>query len=125
MPPGERSQTWYPEVVALLRSHWKPDLSWQAVIELRDQLQRELETLRASRGIQPPMFRCPHCGTHAPAAPPRISVRAMLLALGRFGIEPSDTVRQRESAWARYRAEHSLDLFGRAGPVVAGDGHQH
>ena len=125
MPPGERSQTWYPEVVALLRSRWKPEMSWQAAIELRGLLQRELETLRASRGIQPPMFRCPRCGTRAPGAPPRISVRAMLLALGRFGIEPSETVRQRESAWARHRAEHGLDLLGRARALVTDDGHHH
>jgi hypothetical protein len=49
----------------------------------------------------------------------------MLLALGRFGIEPSESVRQRESEWARHRAEHGLDLFGRAEAVVADDGHQH
>lgn len=122
MPSGERSQTWYPEVVALLRSRWQSDLSWQGVIDLRDRLQQELEALRASRGIQPPIVRCRCCGTCAPGAPPRITVRALLLALGRFGIEASDTVRQREKQWARYRAEHDLDLLGRAG---AADGHQH
>lgn len=124
MPSGERSQTWYPEVVALLRSRWRSELTWQAIIDLREQLQDELETLRAARGIKPPMFRCRRCGTRGPAAPPRISVRAMLLALGRFGIEPAETVSQRESAWAHHRAEYSLDLLGRTGPITT-EGHEH
>ena len=42
MPRGERSQTWFPELVAELRQSWRTDPTWEAVIDLRDQLQRRL-----------------------------------------------------------------------------------
>jgi hypothetical protein len=72
----------YLELVALLRSQWRPDLSWEAIVELRGQLQGNLEQLRARRGILPAVIYGPCCGTTAPAASPLISVRAMLLAVG-------------------------------------------
>src|SRR5438552_13149839 len=50
MPPGERHQVWYPELVARLRADWRPDLSWDAMVALRDQLQEDLERFRAQRG---------------------------------------------------------------------------
>jgi hypothetical protein len=116
MPAGERSQVWYPELVALLRREWRSDLPWEAIVELRDHLQSQIEGLRARRGIVPPVIRCSACGATGPAAPPTISIRAILLAVGRFGIEPSEAVRQRERNWARYRAQHDLNLLGR--PIV-------
>jgi hypothetical protein len=41
MPSGERSQVWYPSVVALLRSQWRTDMTWEGAIKLRALLQRE------------------------------------------------------------------------------------
>ena len=90
MPAGERSQTWFPELVAALHQSWRPDPTWEAVIDLRDQLQRSLEHILTSRGIKPATVRCSHCGQVAPGTPPAISVRAVLLALRRFGIEPEN-----------------------------------
>ena len=113
MPAGERSQVWYPEVVALLRTGWRADLSWDAILDLRDRLQTELEHVRTRRRIHPPVIRCPNCGLVGPAKEPTISVRAALLAAARFGIESKEVVRQCERAWARYRAQLGLDLFGR------------
>ena len=121
MPPGERSQVWYPELVALLRAEWRPDLEWEAVVQLRDRLQSQLETVRTRRGILPPVMRCGRCGATGPEAPPVISVRAMVLALGRFDIAAQDVVRQRERAWARHRGEHNLDLLGRPALHQASD----
>jgi hypothetical protein len=43
---------------------------------------------------------------------PVVTVRAVLLALGRFGIESADTVGQLDKAWAKHRALHQLDMFG-------------
>ena len=43
MPRGEKSQTWFCELVAELRQSWGTDPTWEAVIDLRDQLQRRLE----------------------------------------------------------------------------------
>lgn len=119
MPSGERSQTWYPELVRFLRSQWKRDLSWEDMASLRDQLQRMLEDLRASRGIVPPTFRCRKCGTTATGAQPRISIRSMLISVRRFGIDADEAIRKREREWARHRRLAGLDLFGR--PTVSPD----
>ena len=112
MPPGERHQVWYPELVARLRAEWRSDLSWDAIVALRGQLQAYLERYRAQRGIVPAEFRCPHCGTTAPGAPPVISVRALLLAVGRFEIDTREVVRRLERAWAAYRVQQGLNLVG-------------
>lgn len=113
MPSGERSQTWYPPVVELLRTSWGSNMSWDLIISLRDALQAELEHYRKQRGIVPAVLRCRHCGELAPGAPPKISVRAMLIAVRRFGIAPEDDARQMERDWAHCRAERGLDLYGR------------
>ena len=125
MPAGERSQTWFPELVAALRRSWRPDPTWEAVIDLRDHLQRSLEHILTSRGIQPATVRCSRCGHVAPGTPPAISVRAVLLALRRFGIESEDRVRQLDKEWSRQRALLRLDLCGRAQKSSADARHSH
>ena len=113
MPAGERSQVWFPEIVAMLRRQWRQDLSWQSVVELRDLLQNKLDEIRQSRGILPPVIRCRSCGHVGPAKPPVISVRAMLISLRRFGIDKIEAIENREREWERYRRKNKLDLLGR------------
>ena len=113
MAAGERSQVWFPEIVALLRRQWRQDLSWRSVVELRDLLQNKLDEIRQSRGILPPVFRCRSCGHVGPAKPPVISVRAMLISVRRFGIDTIEAVENREREWERYRRKKKLDLLGR------------
>jgi hypothetical protein len=125
MPAGERSQTWFPELVAALRQSWRHDPTWEAEIDLRDQLQRSLEHILTCRGIKPATVRCSHCGHVAPGTPPAISVRAVLLALRRFGIEPEDRVRQLDKGWSRHRGLLRLDLYGRAQKSGAEALHSH
>ena len=126
MPAGERSQVWYPELVALLRAEWRSDLPWEAVVQLRNRLQSQLNAVRAQRSILPPIMHGPHCGATGREAPPVISVRAMLLGLGRFEIAAQELARQRERAWAWYRREHNLDLVGRSAlPRASGRSRAH
>ena len=125
MPRGERSQTWFPELVAELLQSWRTDLTWEAVIDLRDRLQRRLEHILSSRGITPATVRCLHCGQVGPGSPPATSVRAVLLALRRFGIEPEDRVRQLDKEWSRHRALLRLDLYGRGPESGAAALHSH
>jgi hypothetical protein len=49
---------------------------------------------------------------HAPE--PRVSVRALILALARFEIASKDQARALEKDWAAYRKQHGLDIEGRA-----------
>ena len=109
-----------------MRASWRPDLSWADVIELRQEMQTELDHIRASRAIRPPVSTCPKCGRTGPEAEPRVSVRAMLLALRRFGIESEEVVRRLDKAWAKHRATQALDLEGRPATRVTGaERHEH
>jgi len=71
-----------------------------------------VEEIIVTRGIKRARVRCFHCGHIGPGAPPVISVRAVLLALQRFGIEPEDAVHRLDKEWARHRTLQQLDLCG-------------
>ena len=113
MPAGDAHRTWFPEMIETLRSEWKGKPSWPEVITLAERLDAMLQTIRHEQNILPPMMTCPQCKTRHRAAAPRVSVRAMLLALGRFGIAGSDEVRDLEKAWKKYREDYELDLYGK------------
>jgi hypothetical protein len=80
MPSGDAQRTWFPEMVVRLRSKWHKGLSMPALITLRDELDGMLHRIRTSRNIQTPIITCSRCGATGPAAEPRVSVRALILA---------------------------------------------
>jgi len=125
MPRGERSQTWFPELVSDLRVSWRSGLTWNAIIDLRKRLQQRLEQILRSRGIAQGTVRCSHCGRVGPGALPVISVRAVVLALRRFGIESEAYVRRLEKAWAKHRESKHLDLYGELVQPRSPRGHVH
>ena len=88
------------------------------VVELRGNLDAMLRQIRSDRDIQPPVIKCPRCGQVGPAAEPHVTVRAMILALGRFGIVPIEQVKIVEKRWATHRREKELDLYGQAARPV-------
>lgn len=55
-------------------------------IALCERLDEMLQPIRCERGIRPTMMGCPQCGRRHRSAEPGVSVRAMVLSLGRFGI---------------------------------------
>ena len=112
MASGDSGRTWFPELVDELRAAWRSDLDWAAIIALRDQLQAMVEEIIVRRGIKRARVRCLHCGHVGPGAPPVISVRAVILALHRFGIEREEAVDSLDKAWAKHRAQEQLDLRG-------------
>jgi hypothetical protein len=58
------------------------------------------------------------------AAEPRVSVRALILALARFEIASKDQARALEKEWAAYRKQHRLDIDGKAlGRIAQGCPH--
>ena len=127
MPAGDRSRTWFPELVSELRASWRPNLPWDAIIGLRSRLQEKLDGILKWRGITPARVRCFHCGHVGPGASPVITVRAVLLALQRFGIESEAAVRKLDKEWATHRALQQLDMRGqRVEPrPPTPDGHVH
>ena len=97
----------------MLKAKWTASMSWQEIIRLRDNLDKALQEMRTTRNIQPPIMSCPKCKAWHRSAPPKISVRAMILALGRFNIEEGEIVRTIEKAWKAYQAKNMLDLYGK------------
>jgi hypothetical protein len=112
---GDAQRTWFPGMIAALRSEWREAIRPTELIALSRRMDEMLHRIRSERHIGSPVFTCPHCGLRARAAEPRVTVRATILALGRFEIAPKATVKQLEKAWAKYGKEHGLDLYGTVG----------
>lgn len=113
MPAGDAQRTWFPELIAALRREWLETMSCTELVELRDRLDAMLQAIRSGRNLHPPMMMCPHCGTKGLMANPQVSVRAMILALARFGIASREAVGRIEKSWAKHQRQHGLDLYGR------------
>jgi hypothetical protein len=113
VPSGDRSKTWFPEMIHELRRSWRGDLSIDEVIALAQSLDSMLLDIRTRRGIKPPIILCRKCGKHGPAAIPRVSVRATILAARRFAIGSQAEVEALERLWKRHRTREALDLYGR------------
>jgi hypothetical protein len=112
MPAGDAQRTWFPEMVERVRAQWHQSMSIAELIELRGQVDSMLQSIRSERHILPPLMYCRHCQTQHRAAAPRVSVRALILALSRFGISSPDETRDLEKSWKRYRQSEQLDLYG-------------
>ncbi len=113
MPAGDAQRTWFPEMVDTLRREWHRSMPIAELVALCDRLDAMLHAIRSERGILPAMMNCPRCKSRHRAAPPRLSVRALILALARFGIAHVDEVRKLERSWNRYRHDQRLDLHGK------------
>ena len=88
-------------------------LSPAELIDLRDDLDSRLRRIRSERNIRNPVIRCPRCGHTGPAAEPDVSVRATIIAFGRFGIASAEEVNGLEKHWAAHRKANGLDLHAK------------
>ena len=88
MPGGDAQRVWFPEMVERLRSGWYEGGPLGAVVVLRDELDAMLGDIRAARQIRTPITTCPQCGHTGRQPEPHVSVRALILALARFGTRP-------------------------------------
>lgn len=89
-------------------------MSLPKLIDLRDKLDEMLHQIRTAGHNHTPIITCPKCEKTGPAAEPRVSVRATILALARFEIAPKDQAKALEKAWAKNREEHQLDIEGKS-----------
>lgn len=121
MAAGDASRTWFSEMVETLRREWRADMPWEEIIALRDRLDSMLREIRLSRGIRPPTMWCPVCNQRTRQAPPSVSVRAVIFALGRFGVAPPGEVKSLEKRWAKHRKENGLDRNGKLTKAVIMD----
>jgi len=56
----------------------------------------------------PPTMWCPVCSQRTQQAPPTVSVRALIFALGRFGIVPLAEIESLEKRWAKAESKTAL-----------------
>jgi hypothetical protein len=118
MASGDAQKVWFPELIAMVRQAGAAAMSMEALLRLRDRLNTTLQTIRHTRQSLPAMMWCPHCQGRHRAAPPSVSVRATILALGRYTRATVSEVQALEKQWNRYRKQHQLDRDGQ--PEVAG-----
>ena len=119
MASGDASRTWFSEMIETLRHEWNSEMSWEQVFTLRDRLDAMLQEIRTSRSIRTPTMWCPVCKKQTQQAPPSVSVRAAILALGRFGIVAKPEVKSLEKRWAKHRKENSLDRNGKLSEALS------
>ena len=112
MAAGDPQRVWFPEMLARLRCEWNSQMSFPALIEVRNRLDAMLQQIRFERPIMSPVLRCPKCGTSGPSAEPHVSVRALILALARFGITSQKDTERIERGWTEYRAQNRLEVYG-------------
>ena len=115
MAAGDGNRVWFPEMIGMLRSQWNAAMPFPALIELCNILDEMFQRRRPKGPTLPPGSRCPECGRVVGSDSQQrqsISVRATILSLGRFGIASPEVTKRTEKEWARYRAEHRLDLYG-------------
>ncbi len=124
MAAGDEQRVWFPEMIEDLRSQWRENMSFNAIVKLREDLDAMLQEIRSERHIHPPVVKCPQCGRVGEGDAPHVSVRAMILSLLRFGIAPAEPTYALEKRWAAYRKENSLDLYGK-GPASTTTGPAH
>jgi hypothetical protein len=112
MASGDAQKVWFPELIEMVRQAEAPAMSMDALLRLRDQLNTTLQTIRHTRQILPAMLWCPHCQARHRTAPPSVSVRATILALGRFTRATASEVQALEKRWNSYRRQHQLNRDG-------------
>ena len=118
MASGDAQRTWFPEMIETLGQTWSPSMSETDLMALRDRLDTTLQTIRSERHILPAMMWCPRCQTRHRSAPPKVAVRAMILALGRFDLASAAEVKALERRWNTYRRYQQLDRYGVKEDVV-------
>ena len=118
MASGDAQKVWFPELIVIVRQAGDPALSIDALLCLRDRLDTTLQMIRQTRQILQALMWCPHCQARHRAAPPGVSVRATILALGRYTRATASEVQALEKRWNRYRQQQQLDRDGQ--PADAG-----
>ena len=107
-------------MIEMLRSQWNESVTFPRLIELSARLDEMFQQHQPVGPRLAPGSRCLECGRIVKSenfGRHRISVRATILTLGRFGIAAPALTKKIEKEWERYRAQNGLDLYGRLSPA--------
>ena len=114
MAAGDANRVWFEEVVGVLRSRWRPEISCEDLVDLAAHLNVKMLEIRGRLNILPPMLYCPKCQKYERAAAPKIRVRAIILGFGRFCLASEKEVADLEKKWRIHRRRNDLDECGAA-----------
>jgi len=59
-------------MIERLRSQWHQDMSFDAIVNLRDEPDEMLQRIRSERHLNTPVFKCPKCGYVGEGAAPHV-----------------------------------------------------
>ena len=118
MASGDAQRIWFSEMIEMLREGWDSSMSCGDLISLRNRIDSALQSIRANREVLPPMMWCSTCQKLHRSASPKVSVRATILALGRFRIALETEVKSLEKLWKKYMKEKSPNIYGRKEKVI-------
>lgn len=113
MPAGDAQRVWFPEMLSELRRVWSANMSRAELAALCARVTEMRMEIRRSRGILPPLTRCPACGSTSRADIAGVSVRSALFALASEGLVTEAELRRLDRDWKKHRAALRLDRFGR------------
>ena len=113
MAQGDAQRAWFPEMLSILRKRWYPDISWEEVSKICDDMQRLRDEIRERKNIKPVRMYCKKCGKYSETVPPKISIRSLLFALRKVDIVTEEEFKTSDRNWKKYRKENNLDLFGK------------
>jgi len=113
MAIGDAQRVWYPEMLADLKQYWFSGMPWEDIIAFYGKMTTMRKELALSRGIKPPMHKCPKSGTYKRAADPTLSVRSLIFALQKVGTISDDELKEIDRGWKEYRRKNSLDAYGK------------
>lgn len=113
MAQGDPQRAWFPEMLSILRKRWYPDISWEEVSKICDDMQQLRDEIRERKNIKPMRIYCEDCGQYSEAVPPKISIRSLLFALRKAGVVTEEELKVLDRNWKQYKKENNLDLFGK------------
>ena len=112
MAAGDAQRVWFPEMIEKIKSEWSSSMSWGELIEFCRMITEERKQLRESRGIRPPRYKCPHCGSVSREDIHAISIRSALFVLKNTGVVSEYEFKELDKKWKKYREENYLDAYG-------------
>ncbi len=71
MAQGDAQRAWFPEMLSILRERWYPDISWEEVSRLCDDMQRLRDEISERKNIKPVRMYCKKCGQYSETVPPK------------------------------------------------------
>ena len=74
---------------------------------------RKEKKIRESRGIEPPLTRCPRCGAVSRPDISGLSIRSALFALKKIGVVTEAEHKALDKRWGMYKTRNRLDAYGR------------